>query len=89
MVGVRVIDYRLNDNGIEKVQEYRASSKKPILLIERNDSAPDRISREEFVKLKSCIPTVTRFEITKLGVVTAWVYDEETNMMIKEENNNE
>lgn len=89
MVGVRVMDYRSSVSGIEKVQECRVSSKKPTLLIERNDIAPDRISREEFVKMKCCIPTVTRFEITKLGITTSWVYDEATDSMIKEEVNNE
>lgn len=89
MNGVKVWDYRSNNNGIENYSGTVVCTKEPTVLVERNDPVPDRILREEFVKMKSCIPTVTRFEITKLDKTVAWVYDEETDSMIKEENSNE
>lgn len=89
MVGVRVMDYRSSTDGIDRDVDFKPAKEK-ILLVERNDETPDRIPREEFVKMKSCIPTVTRFEITRpMSDTQVWVYDEETNMMIKEENGNE
>jgi len=89
MVGVRVLDYRSNYEGIEHQIEVKPM-RNAILLVERNDAAPDRISREEFVKLKGCIPNVTRFEITRpMNDTQVWVYDEESNMMIKEEKSDE
>nr|DAD78985.1 MAG TPA: hypothetical protein [Siphoviridae sp. ctv4j104] len=89
MNGVKVWDYSSKNNGIENYSNTVVCTKKPTVLVERNDAVPDKISREEFVKMKSCIPTVTRFEITKLDKTVAWVYDEMTDSMIKEENGNE
>lgn len=89
MVGARVLDYRSSTDGIKKATVV-TPMKDTILLVERNEDAPDRIPRDEFVKMKCCIPTVTRFEIARpMNDTQVWVYDEESDMMIKEEVNNE
>lgn len=89
MVGARVLDYRSNVDGIEHPVEMEPMHDS-VLLVEKNEEVPNRIPRKDFVKMKSCIPTVTRFEITKPMCDTqVWVYDEESDMMIKEENSDE
>ena len=89
MIGVRVLDYRSKSAGIERLCSVEPA-KDRTLLAERNEDVPDRISRKDFAKMKSCIPTVTRFEITiPMCDTQVWVYDEESDMMMKEENSNE
>lgn len=86
MHGVRSMDYKVSKNGIEnrsKMNDY--SSGKSIKLIAYTDDVPDRIRRKDFVKAKSCVPDVTRFEIGEGADAIVYVYDENSDCMVRED----
>lgn len=85
MLGVRTMDYKASRKGIEnnsKMNDY--SSDKVVKLIDYKDDVPDRIRRKDFVKAKCCIPTVTRFEIGERDDAIVYVYDENSDCMVKQ-----
>lgn len=86
MLGVRSMEYRASKNGIEnrsKMNDF--NSDKIIQLVERNEDVPDRIRRKDFAKAKSCIPEVTRFEIGEGADVIVYIYDENSDCMVRED----
>lgn len=86
MLGVRSMEYKASKNGIEnrsKMKDY--STDKVIQLVERNEDVPDRIRRKDFAKAKSCIPEVTRFEIGEGTDAIVYVYDENSDCMVRED----
>lgn len=86
MLGVRSMEYRASKNGIEnrsKMNDF--NSDKIIQLVERNEDVPDRMRRKDFAKAKSCIPEVTRFEIGEGADAIVYVYDENSDCMVRED----
>lgn len=88
MLGVRMMEYSGSNKGINNRKAYNDDpfhiDKEPTLLVRRNDPVPDRIRRKDFVKAKSCVPDVTRFEISTLDGVVTYVYDENTDCMVRD-----
>lgn len=87
MLGVRMLEYSGTNKGINSSilpDDPFHIDKEPTLLVKCNDPVPDRIRRKDFVKAKSCIPEVTRFEITERGNIVVYVYDENSDCMVKE-----
>lgn len=85
MLGVRSMDYKARRKGIENnsmMNDY--SSDKRVKLIDYMDDVPDRIRRKDFVKAKLCIPTVTRFQIGEGDDAVVYIYDENSDCMVKQ-----
>lgn len=86
MLGVRTMEYNASKRGIDnhcKMNDY--TTDKFIRLVEKNEDVPDRIRRKDFVKAKSCIPEVTRFEIGEGDDAVVYVYDENSDCMVRED----
>lgn len=83
MLGVRMMEYSGANKGIKRAGKYE-TDKEPTLLVKCNDPVPDRIRRRDFVKAKSCIPEVTRFEIGEGEDAIVYVYDENSDCMVRE-----
>lgn len=87
MLGVRMMEYSGTNKGINSSilpDDPFHIGKEPTLLVQRNDPVPDRIRRKDFVKAKSCIPEVTRFEIGEGEDAIVYVYDENSDCMVRE-----
>ena len=86
MLGVRSMEYRASKNGVENFSKMNdIKSDKVIQLVERNEDVPDRMRRKDFAKAKSCIPEVTRFEIGEGADAIVYVYDENSDCMVRED----
>lgn len=86
MLGVRTMEYNASKHGIDnhsKMNDF--SSDKFIRLVAKNEDVPDRIRRKDFVKAKSCVPDVTRFEIGEGADAVVYVYDENSDCMVRED----
>lgn len=85
MLGVRTMEYHASKNGINNINTMQDYFAKEMIPLVRNEDVPDRIRRKDFVNAKSCIPEVTRFEVLNGDVpVAVYVYDENTDCMVKE-----
>lgn len=85
MLGVRIMEYNASKRGIDNYSKMNdCSSGKSVKLIYYMDNVPDRIRRKDFVKAKLCIPNVTRFQIGEGDDAVVYIYDENSDCMVKQ-----